>query len=63
MLSDNPFSRQRPIVRTEAKETYCNAQRITGYQSFSLRSIKRIESMEHNQQRVLNKQFLLNVAL
>ena len=32
MIADNPFSRQRPIVRTEAKETYCNAQRINGLQ-------------------------------
>jgi len=56
MLSDNPFSRQRPIVRTEAKEAHCNAQHITGFQSFSLRSIKRIDSMEHNQQKVQNKQ-------
>ncbi len=62
MLSNNPFSRQRPIVRAEAKETYCNAQRITGFQPFSLRTIKRIESMEHKQQRVQIKN-CVNVAL
>ena len=34
MLSNNPFSRQRTIVRAEAKETYYNAQCIMQFSPF-----------------------------
>ena len=38
MLLNNPFSRQRPIVRTERKEIHYNAHRINALQPFSRRN-------------------------